>query len=250
MRSDFLVGKQVRQLVRGVRSAVQGPTGWTVAGLVDGGGSGVVGRRQGCACAVWVGGRRMLVLLQDVIVQILIGSRQRQYLRTSRFFRLKPAQNEGSSAAPPSPHHLCACELSPPPTVPAIQPTPISRFPRTQYTHSTHLLPQRIHESRTLTAHGRARNLCTTRHAIILRAAHEWRVTSSNGSSSGVNVFARSFLHMHIGRANVKLLLSRSNSLSCARPSAACRPRTLSILVILKCNEYSSTSCHRGVYLT
>ena len=52
--SDFLVGKQVRQLVRGVRSAVQGPTGrggCERVGLVD---SGLV-RRQGCA---QLGGRR------------------------------------------------------------------------------------------------------------------------------------------------------------------------------------------------
>lgn len=43
--SDFLVGKQVRQLVRGVRSAVQGPTGgedggrvldWWIAAWCDG----------------------------------------------------------------------------------------------------------------------------------------------------------------------------------------------------------------------
>lgn len=105
---------------------------------------------------------------------------------TSIFFRSKP--NEGGvrcllpltptndwSQPFEKPQHMC--ELSPP-TVPIILPTLIVLdLLKLTHTHKhTHIiiLLNASNGSRTLTAYARARNLCTTRHAIILRPAHEW----------------------------------------------------------------------------
>ena len=137
-------------------------------GLVDGG----LVRRQAWA---QLGGRRRLCIYVQQQQQ------QQQYPQT--FFDRAPAsarQHEGSAAAPTNhsrsqPQHVC--ELAPP-TVPAILPTPVFPMPDLLEHSPSHATAQRIPrveklDGRQARAHKQPR-VCTTRHAAILRAAHEW----------------------------------------------------------------------------